>query len=261
VCLIIEECIKDLQQWMIHSRLQLNPQKTEYLPIISSRLESSLRVLPLQVGTTSIEPSTVVRNLGVMMDRHLNMQAHISHVCRTCYFHLRNIGRIRKCLTKESAATLVHSLVASRIDYGNSLLYGLPNSLLSKLQRILNTAARIVSLSSRFDPISPILKDLHWLKIKQRAEFKLLVLTFKSLHGMAPSYTQELIQPYTPSRALRSQDSNLLTVPRNKLQFGDRAFSIAAPSLWNCLPQDIKSAPSLHTFRKRLKTHLFAASY
>lgn len=195
------------------------------------------------------------------MDKHLNMQHHVSQVIRSCNYHLRNIGRIRQCLTKDVAASLVHSLVASRIDYGNALLFGLPTSSIARLQKVLNTAARIVSLTRRFEPVTPVLKDLHWLRVEQRIQYKLLVTTFKALHGTAPTYIQELLHPYTPARALRSKDSMLLTVPRSHRRYGDRSFAVAAPTLWNNLPLTLRFSDKLGEFCRGLKTLLFKSSY
>lgn len=257
----IEKCISEVQSWMIHSKLQLNPAKTEFLVVMSPHLPSSFNAPHLRVGDSLIQPSVVVRNLGVLMDKHLTMQSHINQVCRSCYYHLKSIGRIRNCLTKDAAATLVHGLVASRVDYGNSLLFNLPSASLAKLQRVLNTAARMVSRTKRFEPITPVLQDLHWLKIQERIKFKLLVITFKALQGQAPAYIKELLVPYIPPRSLRSLNENFLVIPTSRVRYGDRAFSVAAPSLWNKLPGIIRNMPTLESFRRGLKTHLFNVSF
>ena len=132
-------------------------------------------------------------------------------------------------------------------------------SLLSKLQRVMNTAARIVTLTPRFEPVTPILKELHWLKVPQRIDFKVLVLTFKALHGQAPIYLKDFLQPYKPARSLRSQKDCLLVLPRARQhRFGDRAFPMAAARLWNNLPYDTRTAASLPVFKKKLKTFLFS---
>ena len=111
--------------------------------------------------------------------------------------------------------------------------------------------------------ITPILFDLHWLQIPQRIEFKVLVLTFKCLYGDAPGYLSELVNFYTPSRCLRSiHTDNELISPRYNLEsYGARSFKIAAPDLWNSLPDHVKRAGSVYTFKKCLKTHLFSTSY
>lgn len=206
-------------------------------------------------------PVDVVRDLGVMMDKHLNMKCHVNKVVKSCNYHLRNVGRIRHCLTKEAAASLVHSLVSSRIDYGNALLFGLPSSDIVRLQKVLNTAARIVSRVKRFEPITPVLYDLHWLKVEERIVYKLMVITYKALHGMAPAYIMDLLSIYTPARTLRSQNAMLLTVPRSNKRYGDRSFAVAAPTLWNKLPVKLRSSETLDAFCRGLKSHLFDSCF
>ena len=118
------------------------------------------------------------------------MNANVNKTCNSSFFHLHNIRRIRKYLSTESAKLLVHAFVISRIDYCNSLLYGLPQTQLIKLQRVQNAAARLICNVSRFDHITPVLYQLHWLPFKFRIHFKVLLITFKALHGMSPIYIQ-----------------------------------------------------------------------
>jgi len=257
----IEECVSDIHHWMIHSRLKLNPAKTEFLIVVPKHLEPSLDKVVLTVRNVQVQPVDVVRDLGVMMDKHLNMQCHVNKVVQSCNYHLRNIGRIRPCLTKEAAASLVHSLVASRIDYGNALLFGLPSSVTNRLQKVLNTAARIVSRTKRFEPITPVLHNLHWLKVEERIVYKLMVITYKALYGTAPAYIRDLLSIYTPVRSLRSQNTMLLTVPRSKKRYGDRSFAVAAPTLWNKLPATLRSIDTLEGFSRGLKCLLFDSSF
>ena len=190
------------------------------------------------------------------------MKAHISKVCKVTYFHLRNIGAIRKLISRDACAKLIHALVTSRIDYGNALLMGVPNTQLKRLQRILHVAARIVSLTCPSDPVEPVLKSLHWLPIKSRVEYKILLVTFKALNGTGAGYLKDLLVPYNPSRSLRSSDANLLKVPSTVLKTcGDRAFYSAAPRLWNGLPKELRCMTDVTHFKKALKTHLFNTAY
>ena len=190
------------------------------------------------------------------------MDPYVSHLCRTCYFHLRAIGHIRKYITKECATILVQSLIHSRLDYCNSLLVDITSEQMTRLQKIQNTAARIVSLSSRTSHITPVLISLHWLPVKARIEFKLLSFVYKCLHGLAPVYLIELLTPYIPERTLRSKDHKLLTVPTRHLKtFGKRAFDYVAPVMWNSLPLGLKLSPDFNTFKSMLKTHLFRKYY
>ena len=214
------------------------------------------------IGESIIQPSTTARNLGVIFDQHLDMEAHVNALCKSCYGHLRRIGHIRKYLTTEATQLLVHSFVTSRLDNGNSLLYGLPDTLLAKLQLVQNTAARIVSRTRPCDHITPVLQKLHWLPVKQRVSFKILTLTHKAIHGLAPEYISELLHHYQPQRTLRSSSQLLLEVPRTRLtNYGRRSFSHAAPTLWNDLPVSLRNIETLGAFKSNLKTYLFRTAY
>ena len=159
---------------------------------------------------------------------------------------------------------MIHTYVTSRLDNGNCLLYGISDHLLTKLQRVQNAAARLITKTKKHDLITALLIDLHWLPItiKQRIEYKLLLLTFRSLHGLAVSYITYLLIRYEPTRALRSADAHLLEVPRCRLRTqGEKAFTIAAPRLWNNLPLAMHATDSLSSFKKQLKTFLFKTAF
>ena len=251
---------------MTQNILKLNEEKTEII-LFSSRynkkLKDSLDIgLPLNVENIVLKPVSSVRDLGVIFDHHLTMNAHVQSITRQCYMHLRNISHIRRHLTHDATKSLIQSLVISRIDYCNALLYGLPTVTVNKLQKVQNTAARIVTKTSRYVHITPILKELHWLPVKSRIQYKLLVHTFKALHGQGPTYIADMLNVYQPNRPLRSQDSSTLSVPRVKTKaFGERCFTNAAPTLWNALPYQLRSASSLDIFKRTLKTHLFVLHF
>lgn len=139
--------------------------------------------------------------------------------------------------------------------------YDLPTELLAKLQRVQNTAARIVTRASKYSSISSILQELHWLPVKQRIKFKILTITWKALHDQAPQYIKELLHLYIPSRELRSSHQNQLVVPRCCQTYGKRAYSVAAPTLWNALPCAMRDIQCYETFKKHLKTVLFKEAY
>ena len=187
------------------------------------------------------------------------MEQHVNAVSRSCYAQLRQIGHIRQYLSNNTTQTLINSLVTSRLDYCNSLLHGVPMTTLNRLQMVQNTAARIVKRTSRFEHITPVLKELHWLPVEYRIDFKILTHTYKALNGNSPSYIKDLLDLYQPKRALRSQDDSLtLVVPRTRTTtYGDRSFETAAPRLWNALPLGIRKSTTLSSFKTSLKTHFF----
>ena len=130
------------------------------------------------------------------------------------------------------------------------------------LQYVHNSAARVLTRPKPWEPITPILARLHWLPVKSRITYKVLLLTYKSHHGLAPQYLSDLLHQPATRRRLRSTGKGLLATPRTDLRtFGDRAFSVAAPTLWNSLPKDIRDSPTLDIFKTALKTHLFSTAY
>ena len=127
-----------------------------------------------------------------------------------------------------------------------------------RLKKVQNTAVRIITKCKIEDNITPHLKQLHWLPVPLRIDFKILLITYKIVNGLAPSYLHDLLTPHELPRELRSTSTGNLKVPRSRTtSYGDRAFSVSAPQLWNELPPDVRNAPTLSIFKTRLKTHLF----
>ena len=146
---------------------------------------------------------------------------------------------IRKYFSRESTEMLVHAFITSRLDYCNSLLYGLPNYQLNKLQRVLNASARLVCNAPRFCQIPPLLRGLHCLPVKARIKFKILLITFKAIHSLAPKYLCDLLTSKSSLYNLRSSDSIIRSMPAARSKtLGDRAFMVAAPTIWNSLPKE-----------------------
>ena len=185
------------------------------------------------------------------------MKTHVTRVCQTMHFHLRNIGRIRKFIDENTTKILVHAFILSHLDYCNSLLFGIPDSTLARLQKIQNRAARLVTLRKISDHAHDILKTLHWLPVRERIDFKILCMVFRSLNQSSPNYLSELIEMYAPSRNLRSSNYYQLCMPRSRTMLGERAFSVCAPKLWNNLDLDIKMSVSINQFKSKLKTMFF----
>ena len=171
----------------------INDDKTEFLVNGTRQQLSKVNIDSLCVGNATVLSSSEVKNLGCWLDNQLKMDSHINKTCKAAFFHLFNIRRIRKFLSFDNTQVLVNAFVTSRLDYCNSVLYGLPTTELQKLQRVQNAAARLICNVGRFDHISPTLKMLHWLPVKYRIDFNLFLITYKAIHGLAPAYLSELI--------------------------------------------------------------------
>ena len=258
-------CVSDIAKWMSSNRLQLNLGKTELLWCTTSRRQNQLPAAhSLSLGGSTVYPSNCVRNLGIYLDADLTLSAHISRVVARCFWSLRQLRAIRRYVSQSAMQSLVTSLVLTRLDYGNCVLYGLPEYQLRRLQSVQNAAARLVFRLNRFDPVTDALISLHWLRLPQRIIFKLAVLTYRCLHSLAPSYLLNFnpVSSLSNRRNLRSHNSCQLLIPRTRLStVGDRSFSVAGAVIWNSLPSDVTCATSLSSFRRRLKTHLFHFSF
>jgi hypothetical protein len=258
----LKACLKDIAAWMATNYLKLNENKTEITILGSPQVLKWIGFKSVEFGNTIINTSKSVSNIGATIDSSLSMNEHINKLCRTCYMHIRNIWRIRENLDKHSTKLLVHALIISRLDNLNSLYISLPKYQIAKLQKVQNSAARVIHKLWKHCHITSVLQQLHWLPIDQRIHFKILTLVYKCINNQAPEYLKELIHKYEPKRDnLRSNNTNMLTSPMAKSSYGNRSFSIAAPKLWNTLPTHIRTIASITSFKTNLKTHLFNKYY
>ncbi|KAK2161424.1 hypothetical protein NP493_1585g00016 [Ridgeia piscesae] len=165
------------------------------------------------------------------------------------FYHIRDLRRIRRFLSLSVAKTIATALVSSRLDYCNSLLYNTANKDIARLQRVQNCLARVVTRSPRFSSSVPLLKSLHWLPVHYRIIFKICTISYQALASKQPTYLNSMLTPARNSRELRSTSSNPLYKPPGfKTKAGTRAFSVAAPTLWNSLPVSVKSEGNIVSF-------------
>ena len=170
----------------------------------------------------------------------------------------KNVRYSHHIIRQGTLIIITYSFITSKLDSCNSILFGLPAVEIDKLQRVQNAAARLVVGGKKYDHVTPILKQLHWLSIRARIDFKILLITYKALNNQTPDYITELLDIYRPKRTLRSTSQNLLAVPQsNTKTYGERTFQVSAPKLWNSLPDYIRLSSSLGIFKGLVKTHLF----
>ena len=197
---------------MASNFLSLNPAKTEFLLIGLPAQLSKIHNPTLTISSnTTIQPVSSARNLGIIFDSNLSFSDHISYISKSCFSHIRDLRRIRNTLDHKTACTIATSLIHSKLDYCNSLYLNISNQQLNQLQLVLNSAARAVTKTPKFHHITPHLKSLHWLKIMQRIQYKILSLTYKSLQYNKPSSISDLLT-IQPTRSTCSL-SNALQIP------------------------------------------------
>ena len=248
---------------MNENRLKMNNSKTEVIFFGSRQHLLKCNTTSINVNGEDISRGGNIKYLGAVLDEQLNLKQHITNKSRIAMYNLHRIKLIRRSLTKASCHTLVRGLVLSHLDYANAIVVGLPNISIRKLQKVQNAAARLIHFD-RDVGTTAMMKDLHWLPIRQRIHHKILTLVFKCLTGTAPQYLQDLIIKRNPTRpGLRSNTKhNLLHVPStNRKTLASRSFSVTGPFLWNELPDDARTCDSLSQFKRKLKTILFAQAY
>jgi len=260
----VTECVDAIATWMMSNRLQLNPSKTEVLWCATSRRQHQLPKTPMLIDSVPVTPVSCVRDLGIYVDGDLSMRTHVKRAVSCCFAALRQLRQIRRSVPTATFQTLVVALVHSRLDYGNGVLVGIPDYLVQRLQSVLNAAARMTFHLKRSDHITDALVSLHWLRVSERIQFKVAVLTYKVLNGSAPPYLGPLtrVADVPGRRALRSADTHQLVVPSYRLStVGSRAFPVAAARIWNTLPVNVVSASTVQSFRHKLKSFLFDQSF
>ena len=262
---IMDRCTTALEDWFSHNGMCLNPAKSEVLMFgTRQNLEKLNDNQSFSIAGCSVKPVDRVKSLGVVLDSMLSFDAHVGAICKSSHYHIRALRHIRRTLSTDLAKTVACAIVGSRLDYCNSLLYRVSSKNINRLQHAQNAAARVVLNRNRFlfPHARPMLRELHWLPIKERIEHKLATLVFKTRSYHEPSYLDALLVDYIPTRSLRSSDrKGLLVVPRSKLVIGSRAFRVAAPSLWNGLPESVRMSSSVASFKASLKTHLFKHAF
>lgn len=257
---MLEDCAKIVGKWMNLNRLQLNSSKTEFIKFGSSTQLQKCIIEGIDIIDTHVNESISIKYLGVHLDNELSFCTHITEKCKTAMFQLHRIRVLRSHLSRKSLELIIHSLVLSQLDYCCTLLYGLPNSSLAKLQRVQNFAAKLIFNKNKFDSATECLKELHWLPIKYRILFRLLCMSYKCVNDQAPNYLSSYFIKKESGYSLRSK--GVYVIPRTRTRaFGDRAFSVSGPREWNNLPADLQSCGSFTIFRKKLKTYLFRKAF
>jgi hypothetical protein len=258
---------------MSSNLLCLNPAKSEFMIIGFPKQLTKLQQPSLSMpDNVKLFPVQSARNLGVLFDSNLTFDDHIAALTKSCFYHIRDLKRIRKSLNLKTANIIATALVHSKLDYCNSLYLNLPASHINRLQLIQNAAARATLNCAKWHHVSPVIKSLHWLKVRERIHYKILSLTYNAIQFKQPSYIHNLL---TIQSFHNTRSSKLITLKRptnpSRLKVTDRSFFFHAPVLWNGLPPELRQTstnstyPVINTspgaFHSKLKTYLFSKSH
>ena len=242
--IVVQNYMLAIQVRMNQNKLKLNPSETEFMIIGNlTQRKKVAHIFPVEFRNQLFAKIASIRNLGVAFDPAFIFKKHVSNICRSAFYHIRDLRRIRIHLNKSTAISPANSLVSSHLDYCNSLLLDCSEKYKTSLQRVQNCFARVVTRSSRLSDSRPLLKSLHWLSIKSCIKFKLNLLTYKSLFMGTLSYLSDLLHFEKHQQRLRSESTKSLHPgPRSKRDYGHSSCVVAAPRLWNKLSLQIREA-------------------
>ena len=252
----IRECIMLIQKWMTSYCLQLNPSKTEIIILGPQRILNIISLHGIQLtDAVCIRFASSTKSLGIYIDQTLSFKEHIIKLRQDCFRLIRNICKVRFLFTEDQLKSIVNSLIVCKLDYCNGLFYGIDERWIEELQRIQNAAGKAVYGLYKHDHVGNTLKNLHWLPVMQRIEYKVLLIVFKCLNGMGPQYLSQMLNYGNYGHSVS------LVEPFMNTTMGERAFQKCAPMLWNSMPSSIKESSTLQGFKTNLKTHLFGSAY
>ncbi|KAF7236044.1 putative RNA-directed DNA polymerase from transposon BS [Varanus komodoensis] len=274
---VLNRCLAEVMGWMRANKLKLNPDKTEVLLVGGSGFGEG--ELNLVLNGVALPLRDKVHSLGVLLDPELSLEAQVTAVARSAFFQLQLIHQLRPYLEYDYLTTVTHALVTSRLDFCNALYVGLPLKMVRILQLVQNRAARLLTGTGRYVHMTPVLRQLHWLPIEVRAQFKVLVMTYKALNGLGPGYLKECLRPYMAVRPLRSAGEALLRKPSVKeirrvityilsfLSISDRKEASLVNQTWYLAAQDSlrqenvfynipASSASLRTIKNLARRHV-----
>ena len=249
----IDESMQDIINWMHIHHLKINTDKTDIVLFHPKELKDSVIIRGTHIGENCIRFSSLVKNLGVFLDENLTMKNHINTTTSYGYKLLSDIGKIRNILSQKHTEVLVHSVISSRMDYCNSLFINTNHASLKKLQKLQNSAARLVTRTRKRESMTPILQSLHWLSVESRLAYKVLLLTYKMITNTYPLVFNLTYKQFS----CRPDDHLKLATYFPRTKYGRKTFAYVAPRLWNSLPLYMRLCEDVMEYKKQLKTFLF----
>ena len=228
--------------------LKINPDKTE---VIFFAPNQSNKIGGLFLNDhTRLRFSSKVKLLGVTLDESLSFDNHVNEVVSSSYFHIRTIDKLKAYMSKDDLESYVHSIISSKLDYCNVVLYGVNKSVVNKLQKLQNAAARLIFKLPKYCSVTDKIRQLHWLRVEERIVYKIILFVYKFFTSNGPAFLDNILE-------IADLESRLLTRKNLNSKYGRRSFRYVAPHFWNRLPFELRTLNSDELFKKKLKHILF----
>ena len=251
MCVSLPNLLNLITGWMNSKFLKLNAGKSNLLIFAPKHLRNQILIDKVYLGENVFLPvSSDAMNLGIKLDSELNFSKHIGMILSQSYMMIFMISQIKRYLTVSDLRCIVQSIIMSKIDNCNSLLFGISEYEINRLQKLQNSCARLIYNRGKYDHVTMLFAELHWLPIKQRIIFKILLFVYKIFIDNCPLYLKECV-------TIADVENRLLQVNRVNTTYGDRAFTNCAPKLWNALPVYVKQSNTLSIFKGQLKHYFF----
>ena len=248
----LNRCFELIAEWMNTFFLKLNPSKTKILLIVPPSVKNDIVIRGTYINEKCIRFVKSAKNLGVILDEELSFKDQINKVVKSSFMTIRELSSIKQFLTEDQLKSAVCSFIFSRLDYCNSLYYGINSELVAKLQSVQNAAARLTLKKNVFrKSVSDRIRQNHWLRLHERILFKICLTVRKCLNGRAPHSLRSML------KVVSSERTNKLQQLSHSNGFGNRCFARIAPKIWNLLPLKLRVENDVDRFKKSLKTYLF----
>ena len=252
------------KEWYDKNPLVLNTSKSNRMLVLTKQREvfTNIPNIDVYLGVDRLTQLSCLDYLGVKLDAHLTWNAQINAVCKKLVFTISRLCRLKNVLAMHVLIYIYQSIVQPQLDYAITI-WGFTSQLnISKVQRLQNRAARIIT--GNFDYVHvrgiDIVKQLKWMNVIERRDYFMALSVFKCLHGMAPLYLSDCItmNDEVVIRDTRASTStNILMTPHAPLDIFKNSFSYRGPLTWNALPESIRKCATLNSFKKALRAHVF----
>ena len=253
----LEQDLLRTAQWLCENHLLINPDKTKFLLLGTRQMLSRLREdLSMSFLGEKLKPSESAKDLWVLLDPHLTYDHHITSIVSSCFSKLSQINRAKKSFDKETLQLLIESVVFSKMLYCSSVWSNTTAQNINKIQSIQNFACKIIMNSKKSDHVTPLLRHLNWLPVREQLQYRDSILAFKCINGIAPQYLTSKFKKRSKIHTRNTRNANTIQIPLFRTAAGQPTFAYRGAKSWNNLNADVRENTNHRSFKKTLKSQL-----